>query len=151
MKLNSRETYPVPAGQAFAALTDFEALTGVLQAHGVQVAEFAPGWPDGTETRWRLGVGVKGMHRSVKLHVAEIRRDEGMTLAYESDGVSGEVRVDIEPVDAQSCVIAYRIGVEARGIAARLMLQPLRVAQGAMEQKLHGRVVKFTRARLGLG
>ncbi len=150
MKLHSRETYPVPAERAFAALTDFEALTGVLKGHGVQVAEFAPGWPDGTETRWQLGIGVKGMHRSVKMHVSEVRTGEGMTLSYESDGIFGDVIADIAPVDAQSCVIAYTIGIEARGIAAKLMLQPLRVAQGTMEQKLHGRVVNFTRSRLGL-
>ncbi|WP_172328516.1 SRPBCC family protein [Mangrovicoccus sp. HB161399] len=150
MRLHSRETYEVPAGQAFAALTDYEALTGILKGHGVQVAEFAPGWPDGTETRWRLGVGVKGMHRDVKLHVSEVRRGEGLTLAYESDGIFGDVRIDIEAEGPESCAIAYGIGVEARGIAAKLMLQPLRMAQGTMEQKLHGRVVNFTRSRLGL-
>ncbi|WP_138468238.1 SRPBCC family protein [Poseidonocella sp. HB161398] len=150
MKLHSRETYPVPAARAFAVMTDMEAFTGILRAHGVEVAEFKPGWPDGSETRWKLGVGVKGIHRTVHLHVSQVRPGEGLTKAYESDGIHGELRIDIVPAGPESCVIGYEISVEARGLAARLMLQPLRVAHKAMEQKLHGRLVAFTRSRLGL-
>ncbi|MBE3637224.1 hypothetical protein [Mangrovicoccus algicola] len=150
MNLRSQETYPVPAAAAHAALADPEGLTRILRSQGVQVNEVTPGWPDGTDTIWKLGVGVKGIHRNVTLRVTQIRPDRGMVLAYESDGIHGEVVIDIAAAGPESCTIAYDIAIAARGIAGRLMLQPLRVAQHRVEQKLHGRITAFTRSRLGL-
>ena len=150
MKLQSRSTHPVAAAEAFRRLRDFDALTEFLRAHGVQIAEYKPGWPDGTETRWRLGVGVKGLHRDIRALVTEVTPEESFTITVESDGIHGEMRVVTRPEGADACTVDYAIELGARGLGARMMLQPLILARGTIEQKLHNRLTGFTRQRLGL-
>lgn len=148
MKLISSEVYPVSAATAYARLTDFEALTHAMRANHIKVIWFRAGWPDGSETKWKLAFGFKGVHREVLAQITRVDKGHSYVVETDSDGVQAQVSVAVAAAEEGKARVTYTVDLSGQTVAARVMVQSLRLARGTLQDKLHGRLVGLTRELL---
>lgn len=149
MKLTSRAVYPVPAKRAYTKLADFDGLEALAGAYGAEITGRTQGDDQGLGRGWDLVIAFKGVRRSVKAKVTEVSPPERFVISADSEGILLNVTVTVSPQGDGGSEVLFEADVSARGLAGRLLLQPLKLAQGTLDTKFNSRVTGFTQKRLG--
>lgn len=148
MILQSQMTYAVRPRRLYNVLADFDGLEQLARDYGAEITPKDAGADDGAGRSWRVKFGYKGVTRDVVATVSDVTPHEGYLITAESDGIQVELQLRVVPQGDAEAAAHFTATLSARGLAARLMMQPLRLAHGRVEDKFHTRLVAFTRARL---
>lgn len=148
MILTSVMEYAASPRRLYSVLSDFEALEQIARQYGAAITTQSPGDAQGQGRIWQMQITARGMSRKVTARVANVVPPGSFQVIGESDGVMADLRVSIAPGVEKASRATFTATLSARGLGAKLLLQPLRLAHGSLEAKFHDRVVSLTRARL---
>jgi carbon monoxide dehydrogenase subunit G len=143
MEFTSSEEIDAPIEAVFAEITDFAAFERLARRRGAELTR--------TDTRPAPGVGM-GWHasftfgerrREVDLALVDHDPPHGITLDIASPAITGRVRVDLVALSPARTRLRVDLTVEAKGMAGRVMLQPVKLMRGNLTHRFRLRVADY--------
>ncbi len=140
MKLTTKEDTEVPIEVAFKAVSDFASFERSALRREVEVEPFQN--EDGARA-WNIGFNFRGKARKMTAHVAEFDAPNGYTLAGTSGGLEGELDIELVALSKKRTRITVTMHSRANTLAARLLLQSIKLAKNNLNRRFRKRVAKL--------
>jgi Polyketide cyclase / dehydrase and lipid transport. len=145
MRISVRETVHAPIDKVFEKVCDYAHFERLALRRGADVDHLAGGDSDGVGRQWRVSFTFRGKPRKVVATVAQVERPTRMNMDMESDGLTGRTEVTLSPLAPNRTQLVLIQDLKPKTLAARLMLQSMRLAKGSVEGRLKMRVAEFAR------
>lgn len=143
MKFSTQEVLDVPAAAAFALLTDFERFESVAARRGVEVRRTDALADPGVGLAWDATFEVRGRRRSISLQVVRYQPPDLLMLEFTSEGLRGETRVELISLGAEKTRAMISLEMRPATLAARLLLQSLKLAKSRLTRRYKARVGQY--------
>lgn len=143
MKLVTREDIEAPLDQVFAAFADTETWERAALRRGAEVtrvdrlAAFGPGMA------WAVAFDHRGKPRRVTVKLTEAAAPNALGFAFSAPSVEGTVGLDFVELGPRRTRVAITTEIKPRTLAARLVMQSLKLARGKVDQKYATRLAQI--------
>jgi len=145
MEFAAVEEIALPPASAWVALSDFGAFEALLAERGVELSRVTGEEQPGLGTKWEGAATVEGVRWPFTAEVTGIDAAGALRLDMASGGVAGALAVRLERSGAERSRAAVRLTLRARSVRARLVLQPLKLAHGRLEERFGRAVARLAR------
>lgn len=145
MRFTAREDIGAPIEAVFAEIADFEGFERAAMRRGAEVARLGGDIAQGAGARWQVQFDFRNRARRADLEIVEFDRPNGLSLNALSSGL--EVLTDIELLSLSRARTRLTVSTQlaAQSIAARLLLQSLKLARSNLTSRYQGRVSDFAK------
>lgn len=145
MKISALRDIDAPPEAVFAALSDFDRYEVQARWNGIEVARLDEGnGPD--EVAWRIGAQIRGIHRAIEARVVSYVPPEQLAIQAESDGLSALIDGEVVARAPGRSTLHVRIDLTSSTLKARLVLQSLKLARGALTERLDRQLDRLARS-----
>ena len=140
MKLTSRQDIEAPVAFVFAALKDFDAWERSALRRGAEVARTDRLREVGPGLSWLVKFAYRGKERRLALRLISL--EQPTTLGFSGTGASfdGGAGLDLMELAARRTRLSVTLDLRPRSIAARVILQSLRLARARLNRRFADRV-----------
>lgn len=145
MKLSTREDIEAPIDHVFAQVSDFEALERSALRRGAEVQRIDALARPGPGMAWDSRFDLRGKRREMRLELTEYDPPNALRFAARSTGAEGEMLVDLVALSRGRTRMAFEIEIRPLTLAARLMVQSLKLAKGNVAKRFEMRVATYAR------
>ena len=142
MKFVATEDIAAPAEAVWAQASDFEGFEARARTRMGDLVRTPPG-PAGRGTTWRGEAEVMGKRRRVAITLGEVDAPRRLAASAEAEGVEVDFVVDLQVLGPDLTRMTVTTEARARSLAARLVLQSAKLAQGQMVRRYESRVADF--------
>lgn len=146
MKFVAREDIGRPAGEVFAALSDYAAFERMALRRGADVAR-KPGKTPAWDVRFRL----RGRMREVVLEVVRLDPPASIGIGGRSANLDMSLAAELLALSRTRTRLTIELDVRPRTLTARILLQPLKLARARalrrFRQRVHDLAVAIERGR----
>lgn len=139
MKLMRNEDVEAPIAFVYARLSDFDHWERAALRRGAEVTRLDTLAVPGPGMTWHLGFDFRGRRRVVDLRLVTMEPSQTLTFAGQGASMSGNGLLDLVEMGPKRTRIAITLEVEARTLAARLLLQSLKLASGKINRTFETR------------
>ena len=143
MKFSTRQDLELPLETVFAELCNFETFERAAMRRGVDVVRTKEPVPAGEGSAWDVSFSFRGRARNASLEVVTCDVDDGLQIAADSDGLEATTEVDLVALSPNRTRILIGIEMLPKTIAARLMIQSMKLAKRTLDQRFKTRVGEF--------
>ena len=144
MRLAASQEIAAPIEEAWAGVVDVDRLEQQARARDPDLRRIPDG-PPAPGTRWEMTVPVQGRARSVVLEMVELDPPRTVVMRARLEGVELTSRLAFEPLGADRARLALAAEARASGLAGRLLLGALLLAQPQVERRLAARLADAAR------
>ena len=143
MKLIRNEDVEAPIAFVYAALSNFDHWERAALRRGAEVTRLDTLALPGPGMIWNVGFDFRGRRRVVDLRLTTL--DPVQRLAFTGQGTSmtGTALLDLVEMGPKRTRIAITVEVEARTLAARLLLQSLKFASAKVNRSFQARTTQL--------
>lgn len=145
MKFSVREDIEAPVDAVFARFTDFAHFERVALRRGAEVERIDPSLRAEAGARWTVRFKFRGKVREVLIRIAEMDPTNGFAIVTTSNGIEGLTRAEFVPLSQARTRLSFGIELVPKTIAARLMVQSMKLAKGRMDERLRTRITEYAR------
>ncbi len=149
LAFSARHDAPVPADAAFARLCDPAAFEAAVRSAGVQITRLPPQAPLAVGLRWQALAGYRGVTRQLQARVSVLDPGHRIVLLLESREASANLRLQVQAGPDDGCTLLLDLRITPRGLAGRLAVQPLRLAQARLQTRLAQGLARYADTVLG--
>lgn len=141
MIFETREELDVPRDFAFSRFADFTRYEDAARSYGADIrrvngfARIAEG------VSWRGSVVVRGKTRGVEATVTRLQRPEHARMDTSVGGMAVGVDLFFEEIGPDRTLVRVCAQLKATTLAARLILQTVKLARKKIQDKIDSRVV----------
>jgi carbon monoxide dehydrogenase subunit G len=138
MKITSRQDIEAPISFVYDALKDFDYWERAAMRRGADVTR-----TDGAQGHglgWLIRFPFRGKDRKITLQLVSLEAPGQMAFAGLGGSFEGTVTVDLMELGAKRTRLSMVGEAKPRGLAARLVLQSLKLARGRMQGRVDKRV-----------
>jgi hypothetical protein len=139
MKLIRNEDVEAPVGFVYAALSDFAHWERAAMRRGAEVTRLDTLAVPGPGMAWNVGFDFRGRRRVVDLRLTQLEAGQVLGFAGQGASFAGRGLLDLVEMGPKRTRIAITVEVEARTLAARLLLQSLKFANAKVNRAFEGR------------
>lgn len=143
MKLVAKKDVEAPAAFVFRQMSDFEGWERAAMRRGADVTRADSLSAVGPGMAWDTQFTYRGKERRVNLRLETITPNSALTLALRSVPVNGTLQIDVIDLAAKRTRIELRLEVRPNTLAARVLLQSLRLARARVERNFDQRVAQL--------
>lgn len=138
MIYTAREDIEAPIDFVFAQLTDFPAMERLALRRGIEVTRADTAGASGL--RWFARFPFRGKTRDATIEI--VSQDQPSHLAVHGQSPSYKVdgQFDLLQLSPRRTRLQLSIDIRARTVAARLMIQSMKLARGKIARRLAGRL-----------
>jgi carbon monoxide dehydrogenase subunit G len=142
MKFTAQEDISAPIAQVYAQVCDPDRLERTVRQRGGKIQR-APMGPFKRGTRWDAEVAFRGATRQVSFVLHELNAPH--VLRLRGGGAAFDITVDVELVALSPATTRLSVITEGRPktLAARVMMQSLKLAQGRMLTRYRQRISEY--------
>lgn len=136
MKLTTRQDIEAPLDFVYDQMADFGQFERLAQARGAEVERLdklvrpAPGMG------WRLKFPFRGKPRNLILRLTDLNPGSALGYSLESPMFEGTLRIDLIALAPKRTRLAIAVEVRPLTMAARLLIQSLKLAKGRVQGRL---------------
>ena len=143
MKLIRNQDVEAPVAFVYAALCDFDHWERAAMRRGAEVTRLDTLAVPGPGMTWSVGFDYRGRRRTVDLRLTGL--EAAQTLAFTGQGASmnGKALLDLVEMGPKRTRLVITIEVEARTLAARLLLQSLKFASARINRRFEARTAQL--------
>jgi uncharacterized protein YndB with AHSA1/START domain len=135
MKLTTRQDIEAPLDVVYARLTDFENFERMAMRRGAEIERTDRLKKPDVGMAWRIRFTFRGKARSVAVRFADAEPGSHLAWAFESPNVDGTLKIELVSLSARRTRMTMTSEVRPKSLAARLVLQSLRLAKGRIQRK----------------
>lgn len=143
MKFSTKEDVEAPAELIFAAMSDFAGFERSAMRRGAEVARVDPAGEVGVGMTWSLRFPVRGKMRRVVCELEEYDPPVGIRCRIEGSGFEAMLTLGLVALSRSRTRLGVQLEVKPRTLAARLIIQSVRLNRASHTRKFEGRVQKF--------
>ncbi len=143
MELTAREDIEAPIDEVFRAVSDFEAFERAVLRRGAEVRRTDTQGSIGAGMSWDVVFAFRGKTRTAELRIAEFNGIDAMKVLGHSGGIEVDFNVELVALSRARTRLDIRVEISATNLPARLLLQPMRLAQSNILKRFRKRVAVF--------
>lgn len=143
MDLKATEEIAVPIDVAWRGITEFDRFEEALRRQ--EVTLHREGQEVGEGTTWEAEFPFMGRTLKATASVARMESPRLLRLEGQGTGIIGYAEIALTQLDEERCRADVSAGLKAKAIGAQVILQPLRVAKGRLQEQLAERVGRIAR------
>ncbi|MEC7965544.1 MAG: SRPBCC domain-containing protein [Pseudomonadota bacterium] len=143
MNFSAKEDVDVSIDHVFAMMTDFSSFETAALRRGVEVQRQDMLSVPGVGMEWDLKFHYRGKLREVALRLVEFDPPNAIRFRGDGQGMAGKIDVDLVAMSPERTRISIDVELEANNLAARLVLQSLKLARTKMNKAFHTRVAAY--------
>lgn len=136
MKLTTRQDIEAPLDFVYAQMSDFAQFERMAMRRGAEVERSDKLEQDGPGMGWRVKFSFRGKTRKLALRLADAQPDSFLAYGIEGQAISGDARVEFMALSPRRTRLTIAGEVRPKTLAARLMLQSLRLARGRVQKRI---------------
>ncbi|WP_116085367.1 SRPBCC family protein [Tropicimonas sp. IMCC34011] len=145
MKFSAREDIEAPLADVWPAITDFGRFERQVLRRGAEVERLDAGPMPGAGNEWRLRFDFRGKQRKMTALITRFEPETSLELACAGSGMEGTVTAEVLPLAKQRTRLFVEVDFVPKTIAARVLIQTMRLAKSNMSQRFKSRVSSFAR------
>lgn len=135
MKLTSKQDIEAPLEVVYARLTDFEQFERMAMRRGAEAERTDRLKKPDVGMAWRLRFVFKGKPRKMAIRFADAEPGSHLAWAFDSLPIEGTVRADLLALSPRRTRMTLVAEIRPKTLAARLMIQSLRLAKGRVQRR----------------
>jgi uncharacterized protein YndB with AHSA1/START domain len=135
MKLTTRQDIEAPLDVVYARLTDFEHFERMAMRRGAEVERTDRLKKPDIGMAWRLRFAFRGKARTLSVRFADAEPGSHLAWAVDSPSLEGTVQAELVSLSARRTRMTLTTEVRPKTLAARLVLQSMRLAKGRVQRK----------------
>ncbi|MEZ5798573.1 MAG: SRPBCC family protein [Paracoccaceae bacterium] len=135
MKLTTRQDIEAPLDFVYAALTDFDQFERMAMRRGAEVERTDRLKTPGVGMAWRLRFTYRAKPRTMLVRFADAEPGSHLAWAFDSPVAEGTARTDLVALSPRRTRLTLVAEARPRTLAARLMMQSLRLARGRLQRR----------------
>ncbi|KPP84102.1 MAG: Polyketide cyclase / dehydrase and lipid transport [Rhodobacteraceae bacterium HLUCCA08] len=144
MKTSAHEDIEAPADHVFARVSDFASFERMLMRRGADVTRVDLAMPPVVGSGWEVRFRFRGKGRCVRAVLDRLEPPNGMTIGFEGDQIKGAMEIELVPLSPARTRLSLTVTTEAKTLAARLLLQSMRLGKGRVEGRLGKALAGFS-------
>lgn len=145
MKFVAHEDVEAPIEFVFDQVSDFAAIERSVLRRGAEVQRV----DDLEETRpgmkWDAAFDLRGKRREMQMELTELDRPNGMVIASRSPNMGGQMVLDLVALSRSRTRINVEIDMTPRTLAAKLLVQSMKLAKGNLTKRFRQRVAGYAK------
>lgn len=130
MKLNGRTDVQAPVEFVFDTLSDFGFWERAALRRGAEVTRTDKLRAPGAGMAWMIRFGWRGRERQMHVVIKQMERPHILSLDGDSPAAEGGAVMEVVALSSSRARILVQTTVKPRTLAARLMVQSMRIARG---------------------
>jgi hypothetical protein len=139
MKFTIREDIEAPLDGVFAALADFPAMEKAAEARGATLRRTGDATRPEPGLTWHATFPFRGRQREADITLTEYEPPERMVFDTVYQGIAARSVFDVVALSRTRTRVAVEIDLAPKTLAARLLVQSLKLARGSIEARLKSR------------
>lgn len=143
MKLNAKEDVEAPIAFVFATLIDFDTWERSAMRRGADVVRNDRLTEPGPGMGWDVGFDYREKRRRISLSVMDWTLGQKLQIAVTSAPAEGEVVIELSEMGPKRTRMSVIAEAKPRTIAAKLVVQSLRLAKAKVSRKYGVRVAQL--------
>lgn len=143
MELTAHEDIEAPLSFVFQQVSDFSSFERQAMRRGADVRRRDSLPRPGKGSGWDIIFKFWGKDRQVSAEVTDFDVPNQVRLNTVSGGIAGVTVIELVPLARTRTRLTTRTELVATGLSARLLLQSLKQAKGALSRRLSARIATF--------
>ncbi len=144
MKVTTRHDIEAPVSFVFQALTDFDYWERSAMRRGADVARTDKMTTLGAGLAWLVRFRFRGKDRKINIRLTGIDAPARVTFAADGQVFDASCIIDLMELGAKRTRIVVVSEAKPKTLAARLIMQSLRLARARVQRKVDKRVAAIT-------
>lgn len=144
MKLTAKNDVEAPVDFVFAQLADFEGWERAAMRRGAEVARLDSMTRVGPGMTWSALFQYRGKERKTTIRLDAIKPTSSLSLTGMSRLMDGVMVINVLDLAAKRTRVEVRLDIKPKTIAARLLIQSLRLARARVERRFSQRVAQMS-------
>ncbi|MCB6179554.1 SRPBCC family protein [Rhodobacter sp. Har01] len=136
MHFTTRQDIEAPLDFVDAYLMEFDHFERMAMRRGAEVERTDRLRSPGPGMAWRLRFAYRGKPRRMTVRLEELQPGSLLVYGLESPSLDGQMRVELIALSPRRSRITVMTEVRPRTLAARLLLQSMRLARGRLQRRL---------------
>lgn len=145
MDFEARRDIAAPATTVYAAMTDFAAFERQALRRGAEVRRIDQANPATVGSGWDVVFMYRGRERRIQMTIAGMDPPHGLSLRGESQGLDFVGNIDLIALSRTQTRLTARLELQPKSLAAKLLVQSLKLARGNLTKRFEGRLDTFAR------
>ncbi|WP_417726464.1 SRPBCC family protein [Roseovarius sp.] len=143
MQFTSKEDIEAPIERVFAEITDFQGFERSALRRGADIKRTDTLRAPGVGVSWHAVFKLRGKQRTLDVNVAEYDPPNGITLGLVSASIEGQMIADLVALSRGRTRMSVTLVLQPRSLAARLMMQSLKLARSNLTKRFKVRVAEY--------
>ncbi|MGX0977827.1 carbon monoxide dehydrogenase subunit G [Roseovarius sp. MBR-51] len=143
MQFSGKEDIEAPIERVFEEITDFQTFERSALRRGADVKRTDSLRAPGVGMSWHAAFKLRGKQRKVDVSVADYDPPNGITLGLMSASIEGQMIAELVALSRGRTRMTVTLVLQPRSLAARLMMQSLRLARGNLTKRFKVRLAEY--------
>jgi hypothetical protein len=145
MHFQAQYDIQAPLAWVFQQVSDFPSFERQAMRRGADLRRLDSLPRPGLGTSWDVRFQFRGKDRELKAEVTRFDAPNGLVVTGTSPNLGGTCMVDLVALSRNTTRMAVRLDISAHSMAARLLLQSLRLAKGSLNKRFDTAIADFAR------
>lgn len=143
MELSSKEDIDAPLVDVFAAISDFASFERSAIRRGIEVQRLSEDLTPQPGLAWEIRGEFRGKPREARMELVDYDPSNLIGFMGESPSLKGKGRIELLALSPRRTRLAVTMGVQAKTLSGRLLLQSLKLARSKVNKRFKNRVAEF--------
>ena len=143
MKFSTKEDIEAGIEFVFERCSDNKAFKRSAMRRGIEVRRTIGEGPISKGSSWETAFEFRGKPRAAKIDVTAFDAPNALTVVFESGGLEGVIDLELIALSPNRTRMGIELEIKPRTLAARLMLQSMKLARQSLVKKFKTRVADF--------
>lgn len=143
MKFSTQQDVQIPVAEAFEMVSSFGDIEAAAIRRGAEIRRVDDPDYSGVGMKWHATFSLQGRGRTLDVEMVKFNPTQELMLELAGQGLLGHTRIAFAPVSAQSTQVTVDVNVRATTLAARLLLQPLKLTKSTLDGRFQDRVAQY--------
>ena len=140
MQFSTKQDIEAPIAYVWAQMTDFASFERQALRRGADVQRRDNLSRPGVGSGWDIRFNYRGRERKMRAEITAFDMPNSYTVQTRASGIDGVTVIDLVALSRGRTRLSVEIEMSAKSLAARLMLQSLKLAKGSMNRRFVSRV-----------
>lgn len=150
MQFTAKEDIEGPIDRIFEMITDFEGFERAAMRRGAEVVRtdklrLPTDMTAAVGMAWLARFKLRGRDRELALELAALDPPHGYRIDFASSGLDGDLAIDLVAMSRNRTRMTLALELRPRTLAARLMVQSLKLARTNLTKRFALRVADFAK------